>query len=741
MRQPLSFSVAFALLFAVGTSTAAPPSVPAQISYQGVLLDDVGVARTGPVDLTVRIWDGLLGSAVLVYKQELSGVALEQGVFSIQLGPAGSATDTPTDPLTTDLAAAFTADLTAAPQRFIELTVDGDTAQTRTQILSAPLALRAQSAETADTATSATTAATALNVTSVNGLDSTALNEIFEHFLFDGSNPPNDDPSEGTGDTDGDGLANFIDPDNDDDGISDGAELAQGTDINLVTPTVTGVNPAVTDFGFAETVTVSGTNFEPGMSVAFGTQNPTPTNVSGTSFDVTVGPQAQGFFPDVTVTRTNGESDTASGLFEFSGFMPTVLTATPALAFADETVNVSVTGTNFVPGITVTFGTENPVPSNITPTSFDVTVGPQPIGLASITVTRPNGVSGLGLHLFDFRDPLQGIDFPHGSPGPVSSFDVSTAGISVVGDLVDELQDQTWSTNALIDPVGTLGAFDLAFDPTDTLGGIVLLDLPGDCRVQARKDANANFKIFAGEGVTVETLTGSCSITSPSADYLANGGLVGAYSREGSDLVVIADRDNDTDFTDPGDYTVVDTGLTSVLAEAAASPTGQVAVAYRANAGSGFFGRLLHDRNGDGDFDDADEDLTLPTTNSLDCLDVAFDPSGRIGVLYQEDQASHATLLQDRNDDGDFDDAGENQTFGTVGGTQCALTSIPTGFALVHDASGVYSVLKDLDDDGDFDSPGEGVTITMPVSTSTNLAADATGQLYIGTPTFVNLRP
>ena len=157
------------LVLAAGEAGSAPAVAPAKIGYQGLLLDDQGAPLTGPVDLTVRIYDGTGGSATLLYRQEYLSVPLADGVFSIIIGPTGT---TSGSPLTTDLAEVFTGDLVAAPERFVELTADGDTAQARIQILSAPLALRADSAAAADTAASATVAT---SVTSINGLPPAVL--------------------------------------------------------------------------------------------------------------------------------------------------------------------------------------------------------------------------------------------------------------------------------------------------------------------------------------------------------------------------------------------------------------------------------------------------------------------------------------------------------------------------------------------------------------------------------------
>ena len=257
-RAARVFLAAAALLAAPARS--APPALPATVPYQGVLLDSGGAPRTGTVDLTLRIYDAITGGTLL-YKQVTPGVPLTDGVFSVTLGPTGSATDAPANPLTTLLADALAGDLGAtSPSRFLEITVGTTGALARTQIVSVPYALHAGSA---DTATSAQSATTADDVTSVNGIPSEVLSQIYANVDFDGQQPPNDDPAEGVADADGDGVANFLDPDNDADGLSDGTELAAGTNLNLVTPVVSSVSPLGLYSNLTSTVTISGQNFQP----------------------------------------------------------------------------------------------------------------------------------------------------------------------------------------------------------------------------------------------------------------------------------------------------------------------------------------------------------------------------------------------------------------------------------------------------------------------------------------------
>ena len=81
---------------------AAPPLTPRVIPYQGVLLDDGGAPRTGPVDLTLRVYDAAAGGTLL-YTQVLPAVPLTTACFSVTLGPTGSTSDVPVDPLTATL--------------------------------------------------------------------------------------------------------------------------------------------------------------------------------------------------------------------------------------------------------------------------------------------------------------------------------------------------------------------------------------------------------------------------------------------------------------------------------------------------------------------------------------------------------------------------------------------------------------------------------------------------------------
>lgn len=265
------------------------------MSYQGLLLDDLGAPRTGTTDVTVRIFDSLTNGAN-VYTQIFTSVPLTDGVFAIERGPTGEASDLPTDPLTTSLLDALIGDVGATgPNRFLEVTVGTESALSPTQVLAVPYALRAE------------VATTALEASSMGAVSAELLTTIFEESNLDNSGPKNSDPAEGAGDTDMDGLANFVDSDNDNDGLDDDTEVSQGSDLNLVTPTLD-FPKATVPMGEPYNLAVTGTNFVAGMSVLIGSEMPAPMNLTATSFDIEVNPEIAGVTLDLRVTRPNGEN-------------------------------------------------------------------------------------------------------------------------------------------------------------------------------------------------------------------------------------------------------------------------------------------------------------------------------------------------------------------------------------------------------------------------------------------------
>jgi hypothetical protein len=268
----------------VALALPAAAAVPGQVDFQGLLLDSGGQKVNGAVDLVFTLYDAPTGGTAL-WTESHPDVQVSDGVYGVTLG-----TTTPLTPT-----------ILGSGNVHLQISVDGETLTPRRQLLAVPYAVRAQTAE---------------NSESVAGVAGGFYNQLIEDVPFDGGNPPNLDPSEGFGDTDGDGLANFVDPDNDADNISDVNEVAQGSSINLTTPVIATFAPQglkISDL--PATIHVTGSNFEAGITVTVNGTSVVPINVSPTAFDV-VFPTQTASLANVVVTRVNGQSDLEAYLFK-----------------------------------------------------------------------------------------------------------------------------------------------------------------------------------------------------------------------------------------------------------------------------------------------------------------------------------------------------------------------------------------------------------------------------------------
>jgi hypothetical protein len=141
--------------------------------------------------------------------------------------------------------------------------------------------------------------------------------------------------------------------------------VATGTGVFTVNagPSVTSTSPSAGDRGAtAFNVTITGTNFVSGASVAFSgtgiTLNSTTFNSSTQlTANITIASNATTGSRNVTVTNPDAGVATGTGVFTVNA-APTVTSAAPAAGDQGATnFNVTVTGTNFVngPGLAVAF--------------------------------------------------------------------------------------------------------------------------------------------------------------------------------------------------------------------------------------------------------------------------------------------------------------------------------------------------------------------------------------------------
>ena len=178
-------------------------------------------------------------------------------------------------------------------------------------------------------------------------------------------------------------------------------------------PTVTSVSPSSGSSGGATGVTITGTNFLSGATVSFGGNAATNvTVVSSTSITARTPTHATGAV-NVVVTNSDGQSGTLSNGYTYVNTAPTVASITPASGPIAGGTAVTITGTNFVSGATVSFGgTAATGVTVVSSTSITATAPAHAAGAVDLVVTNPNGQNGTLSNGYTYNAPA---DFTFGT--------------------------------------------------------------------------------------------------------------------------------------------------------------------------------------------------------------------------------------------------------------------------------------------------------------------------------------
>lgn len=126
-----SLYLVLGIVLCTGVSRA---EVPATINYQGQVLGAGGAPASGPVNIDIGIWDSASGGTRLYGEQHLN-TPLASGAFNILIGAGSSPQGT------------LSSDTFSAPNRWLELVVNGETFTPRQPFSAVAYALRARDAE------------------------------------------------------------------------------------------------------------------------------------------------------------------------------------------------------------------------------------------------------------------------------------------------------------------------------------------------------------------------------------------------------------------------------------------------------------------------------------------------------------------------------------------------------------------------------------------------------------------
>lgn len=241
-------------------------------------------------------------------------------------------------------------------------------------------------------------------------------------------------------------------------------------------PQIISLSPATGSSGGGMSVTITGSSFVNGATVTFGT---TPaesvTFNSSTSLTVVTPTSAAGA---VTVTVTNPDGQIATSTFTFVSIpAPAVTGISPTNGPTAGGTVVTITGSNFVSGDTVTLGSAPMTAIFNSSTSLSITTSPHAAGTVSVTVTDVHNQFSTLANAFTFTLPTPAIWVaPNGGGDGLWTGDTGNWTNGLVADMVDQTavfsnEDFIGGQSVHVDASVVIGG--ATFGTTDTNGNSV----------------------------------------------------------------------------------------------------------------------------------------------------------------------------------------------------------------------------------------------------------------------------
>ena len=201
---------------------------------------------------------------------------------------------------------------------------------------------------------------------------------------------------------------NFDVPSNIEGGASNLVVVANGiasapmaVTVASVGPSISSVSPTSGTTSGGTSVTISGAGFVAGATVLFGSTAGTVTAITATSITVTTPAHAAGVV-NVVVKDPSGQSATLANSFTYAA-APTISRISPTSGTRNGGTTVTISGSNFVSGATVTFGSTQATVRSLSSTSISVRTPAHAAGTVNVVVTNPSGQSATLTNGYTFR--------------------------------------------------------------------------------------------------------------------------------------------------------------------------------------------------------------------------------------------------------------------------------------------------------------------------------------------------
>ena len=169
-------------------------------------------------------------------------------------------------------------------------------------------------------------------------------------------------------------------------------------------PTLSNINPNRGASSGGTEVVINGTNFVTGATVTIDTTRVTPTLINSTSLSVVTPSHATGTV-NVIVTNPDGQVARMNNGFTYEASQlpsPTLASINPNNGPTSGGTNVTLIGSNFMPGATVTIGSRQATMLAVTSTQIMATTQPSEPGAVNVVVTNPDGQTSVIANAFTY---------------------------------------------------------------------------------------------------------------------------------------------------------------------------------------------------------------------------------------------------------------------------------------------------------------------------------------------------
>ncbi|MBI4854193.1 MAG: IPT/TIG domain-containing protein [Acidobacteria bacterium] len=169
-------------------------------------------------------------------------------------------------------------------------------------------------------------------------------------------------------------------------------------------PTLSNINPNRGPSSGGTEVTLTGTNFSNGATVTFGGTRVTPRSVNATSITA-VTPSGSAGAVNVVVTNSDGQTARINNGFTFEASQlpaPTLNSINPNTGPTSGDTTVTLSGTGFMQGATVSIGSRQATMVSVTSTQITAVTQPSDPGNVNVTVTNPDGQASVITNAFTY---------------------------------------------------------------------------------------------------------------------------------------------------------------------------------------------------------------------------------------------------------------------------------------------------------------------------------------------------